>query len=219
MNSGRYPTEILMRTRNVSLLGLLAIVSCFAIGISHVITSIRLVRANDELTGLRQRLELIDVDDTDQIAARRLPTSEQFVNRWAVRLPDPKNKRLYANWGTAPLTELCDLDAAGLRTFDLAPNSDTHETFVQMRFVRNPNDPKWGSVVIEIDGSTSHITVNPEIVSLLVGNVPTKTISVSDSPTIRSSTSPLTLYSVESTSGDETALCLWIDSAERQDGG
>ncbi|TWT30521.1 hypothetical protein KOR42_54600 [Thalassoglobus neptunius] len=208
-----------MRTRNISLLGLLAIVTCFAIGISHVITSIRLARANAELTSLRQRLELIDVDDTDQIAARRLPTSEQFLNRWVVRLPDPKEKRLYANWGTAPLTELCNLNAAGLRTFGLAPNPDTHETFVQMRFVLNPNDPNWGSVVIEIDGKISHITVNPEIVSLLMGETPAKTISVSDSPTIRSSTSPLTLYSVESTSGDGAALCLWIDGVEPQDGG
>ncbi len=208
-----------MRRHNISLLGLLAIVTCFAIGISHVITSLRLARSNAELAALRKRLELIDVDDTNQIAARRLPTSEQFVHRWTVRLPNPKEKRLYANWGTTSLGDLCDPNASGLHAFDLAPNPDTHETFVQLRFVRNPNDPSWGSVVIEIDGKTSHITVNPEVVSLLMGDTPKRITSVSNSPTIRSAMEPLTLYSVESTSGVTNALCLWIDNAKPPGGG
>lgn len=208
-----------MRNLKVSLLGLLAIVTCFAISISHVITSVRLARSNSELTALRKRLELIDVPNTNQIAARRLPTSEEFVNRWAIRLPNPREKRLYANWGTASLTEVCDLNAPGLRSFDLAPDPDTHEMFVQLRFLRNPNDPNWGSVVIDIDGKTAHITVNPQIVSLLMGDGPTTTISVSDSATIRASTSTLTLYSVESSTGGGPSLCLWIDNAEPGDGG
>ncbi len=203
----------------MSLLGLLAILTCFAIGISHVITSFRLARSNAELTTLRDRLALIDVDDTDQIAARRLPTSEQFVSRWAVRLPNPKEKLLYANWGMAPLDDLRDLDASGLRTFDLAPDPNTHETFVQIQFARNPNDPNWGSVVIEIDGKTSDMTVNPEILALLMGETPSRTFTVSDSPTVRASTSSLKLYSVESTAGDDVSFCIWIDNAQPQDDG
>lgn len=208
-----------MRNFKVSLLGLLLIVSCFAIGISHIITSFQLERSNTELAALRKRLELIDVQDTHQIAARRLPTSQEFVNRWAVRLPNPKEKRLYANWGTVPLAELCHLKASGLRSFELVPDPDTHETFVQLRFARNPNDTNWGSVVIDIDGKTSHITVNPKITSLLMGDTPAKSISISDSPTIRAAASALTLYSMESSTGDVTSFCLWIDAIEPMDSG
>lgn len=210
---------MLSRLRKISLLGLLAIVTCFAIGISHAITSYRLARANAELTTLRERLDLIDVDDTDQIAARRLPTSEQFVRRWVVRLPNPKDKLLCANWGMAPLDDLRDPDASGLRTFDLDPDPNTHETFVQIRFVRNSNDPNWGSVVIEIDGKTSDITVNPEILALLMGDTPSRTFTVSDSPAVRASTSSLRLYSVESTAGDDVSFCIWIDNAQPQGDG
>ncbi|MCA9211592.1 MAG: hypothetical protein KDB27_00885 [Planctomycetales bacterium] len=206
---------MLMQTRNISLIGLLAIVTCFAIGISHFITSMRLARTDAELRALRERFELINVDDPDQIAARRLPTSEQFVNRWAVRLPNHETKRLYLNWGSKTVNTLQDVHAPDVREFTLEPEPDTRETFVQMRFARNPNDPTWGSVVIEIDGTASHCTVNPKIVSLLMGDQPKRTSSVSDSPTIHSPTAPLTLYSVESTSGDTAGLCLWIDNAKK----
>jgi hypothetical protein len=74
-----------MRVRNVSLLGLLAIIACVALGISHVITSVRLARVNSELSTLRKRLELIGVADTEHIAARQLPSSNQHTLRSAGR--------------------------------------------------------------------------------------------------------------------------------------
>ena len=70
-----------MRIRNISLLGLLAIVSCAAIAISIVITSFGLSGTDRELASLRQRLELIPVNDPEQIAARRLPSSDEYVHR------------------------------------------------------------------------------------------------------------------------------------------
>lgn len=208
-----------MRTRNISLLGLLAIVTCVAIGISHVITSIRLARVNSELSALRRRLELIDVADTDQIAARRLPSADQHTHRWVVRVPNATSKRLYANWGAAPLRDLRDVDASGVRVFRLVPDTDTLESFVALRFKRNPRDRAWGAVVIEIDGKVSDITINPELTSLVIGDTPSKTTTVADSPTIRAASSTITLFASESTSVPKVAFCLWLGAPTAPDGG
>ena len=209
-----------MKKLNLSLLGLFAITTCVVIGASHVITSMQLARTKAELSVLRDRLDLIDVKDTQLIAARRLPTSQQFTNRWVIRIPTPEGKRVYANWGKGTLDELCAPNPIGrLRTFDIKPNTETHETFVEMRLVRNSNDPKWGSVIIELDGAASDMTVEPKIFSVLTGETANRVITVTDSPTARSPKSSLKLYSVESTSGPPIAFCLWIDDVRPSEGG
>lgn len=104
-----------MRIHHISLLGLLAMMTCAALGVSHVITSYRLWRANAELAALRQRLELISVDDTHLIAARRLPSSDPNVQRWAVRFPGTSSKCLYANWGSKPLSDIRDTHSKSTR--------------------------------------------------------------------------------------------------------
>ena len=85
-----------MRKTNISLLGFLAVVACVAIGISHALTTFQLYRANTELyradtelATLHQRLDLIPVDDSSHVAARRrlntfasslVPRFRRFMN-------------------------------------------------------------------------------------------------------------------------------------------
>jgi len=95
-----------MRIHNVSLIGLLAMMTCAALGVSHVITSNRLWRANTELAILRQRLELIPVENAHYIAARQLPSSDPHVRRWSVRVPADNSKVLYAIWGMKSISDL-----------------------------------------------------------------------------------------------------------------
>jgi hypothetical protein len=208
-----------MRVRNISLFGLLAFVTCAAIGISHAITSLRLVRANAELAALRKRLELIEVKDTDHIAARRLPSAEKNVHRWAIRLPDAKSKLLYANWGSSQLSGIRDITAKSARVFELDVDSDTHEATIAIRANRNPNDPKWGTLHVEHGGGSSVIAIDPQTTSLLMGDMPSRSEAIGDSPTTRTAASPITLFAIESTGDPKFAFCLWLDKRNEPDGG
>lgn len=206
-----------MQTRNISLLGLLAFATCAAIGISHVITSLRLARANAELAALRQRLELIEVKDTDRIAARRLPSTEENVHRWAIRLPDSKSKRLYANWG-AQLTGIRDIHAKSVSVFKLEVDPDTLEATIVIRAKRNPIDPKWGSLEVEHGNDVSIIAIDPQTTSLLMGDVPSSSEGIGDSPVTRAAASPMTLIETESNGDPKIAFCLWLDEPNGPDG-
>ncbi len=207
-----------MRNQNISLLGLLAIVACAAIGVSHAITSFRLSRANNELATLRQRLELIPVADPDLIAARRLPSTDENIHRWAVRLPNANSKVLYANWGSSPTSDLQDIKAKSVRMFQLAPDPATREALIQFTVSRNPNDPKWGSLKIET-GDVSIIAIGPEITSLLMGKTPCRSEAIGDTAVTRPASSPITLFTTESNSSPKTAFCLWMDQPPPPDGG
>lgn len=208
-----------MRIRNFSLLGLLTIVACAGIGASHVITSIQLSRANKELAALRKRLELIPVDSADQIAARRLPSSDENVRRWAVRLPQASSKVLYANWGTSSLADIRDINSSSTRVFRLVPDPATQEAAILFRVERNPNDLKWGVLKIEAGNSTSVIAINPEITSLLMGETPCQSEAIGDIPVTRLAVSPITLFATESSGNPKSAFCLWLDQSPRPDGG
>ena len=207
-----------MRNQNISLLGLLAIVACAAIGVSHAITSFRLSRVNNELATLRQRLELIPVADPDFIAARRLPSTDENIHRWAVRLPNTNSKVLYANWGSSPTSDLQDIKAKSARIFQLAPDLATREAMIRFTVSRNPNDPQWGSLKIE-SGDVSIIAIGPEVTSLLMGDTPCRSEAIGDNATTRPASSPITLFAAESSSNPKTAFCLWIDQPPPPDGG
>lgn len=88
-----------------------------------------------------------------------------------------------------------------------------------MRFVRNPADPAWGAVHIEIGGKLRDSTINPDITSLVMGDTPSRTTSVGDSPTIRGSAASITLFASGSTSNPKVAICLWLDGLSTSDGG
>lgn len=202
-----------MRIQNISLLGLLAMMTCAAIGVSHAITSYRLRRANAELATLRQRLELISVVDTHLIAARRLPSSDPNVQRWTVRVPSTNSKCLYANWGSKPLSDIRDLHSKSIHLFQLAPDPSTHETAIVVRVERNPGDSKRGTVTFEIGTGTSVIAIDHDITSLLMGEVPCSSSSIGDSPTTRPTDSLITLLEIESNQNPKSAFCLWLDQS------
>lgn len=206
-----------MRLRHLSLLGLFAIMTCAAIGASHVVTSLRLERANAELAALRKRLELMEVSEPDQVAARRLPSAEKNVRRWAIRLPDAKSKRLYANWGPAQLAEIRDITAKSARVFELVVDSDTHEATIELRADRNADDPKRGVLRVEHGGGASIIAIDAPTTSLLMGDAPSSSEAIGDSPTIRSAASPITLFATEATGEPKVSFCLWIDRRNRSD--
>ena len=208
-----------MRIQNISLLGLLAIVACAAIGVSHTITSLRLWRANAELALLRQRLELLSVNDTDQIAARRLPSSDPNVQRWAVRIPDASSNLLYVNWGAIPLSEIRDIHSKSTRAFQLAPDPSTHESVIVVRAERNANDPERGLLKIETGGNVSVIVIPPETTSLLMGDLARMSEAIGDTPVARLATSSITLFATESNGTPKSAFCLWLDTPRKPDGG
>jgi len=214
----RYPTKI-MRFRQISLLGLLSIAACVAIAISHVITSLRLSRANAELAGLRQRLELIQVDDTTQIAVRRLPSSDEHVRRWAIRVPGGESRVLAANWGASPLADVQDIEAKSVRTFKLDLDPATNEEMVLFRVQRNENDPAWGILKFHIGGNHSTIAISPEITALLMGETPARSEAVGDKPVARSLNSSITLYGIEATGTEKSSFCLWLAQLPPPDGG
>ncbi len=200
-----------MRIKQISLLGLLAITTCAALSISHGITSYRLWRANTELTTLRQRLELIPVEDPRQIAARQLPSSDPHVRRWAVRIPSAGSKVLYANWGTKPLAEIRDLHANTTHAFSLVPNTSTHEATIVLRVETNPTDPKHGTVTFEVGDSKSAVAIDQEITSLLTGETACSSASIGEKPSLRPADSPMTLLEIESNQTPKIGFCLWLD--------
>lgn len=205
-----------MRIKQISLLGLLAIMTCAALGVSHVITSYRLWRANTELATLRQRLELIPVEDTRQIAARQLPSSDPHVRRWTVRVPNAGSKLLYANWGTKPLAEIRDLHASSTQAFRLVPDPSTLEETIVFRVEPNPTNPKHGEVTFEVGARKSVVAIDQEITSLLTGETPCSTASIGEKPSIRPADSPMTLLEIESNQTPKIGFRLWLDQPASQ---
>lgn len=203
-----------MRLHNISLLGMIAIVTCAAIGISHVITSIRLSRVSAELAALRTRLELIPVEDTDCIAARRLPSTDENVQKWAIRVPKMASIVLYANWGPTLLKDVRDPNARNVRTFKLSPDVVTHESTVTLRVERNLHDSKWGVIRIEHSGNSSSIAIDQTTTSLLTGSTPHWSEAIGDSPATRPLQSSITLFGIESTTSPTASFCLWLEGSQ-----
>lgn len=200
-----------MKNRSISLLTLLAWVAFSALATSHAITAWRLVRANRELAALRNRLELIPVNDPELIGARRLPSTDKNVRRWAVRLTDAKSQVLHVSWGSAPLAEIRGPQGDSVRRFPLNPDPATHEAAIEITVQRNTTDPRWGAITIDT-GDKSIIAINPEITSLLMGEVPSNAEAVGDLPIIATAISPITLWAVEANGNPKVAFCLWIGS-------
>ncbi len=200
-----------MRIHNISLIGLLAMMTCAGLGVSHVITSYRLWRANAELAHLRQRLELISVEDTHQIAARRLPSTDPNVRRWTVRIPDVNSKRLYASWGSKPLADIRDIQSTTVRAFQIVSDPTTHESMIVLRVERNPHEVKRGTITLETGTGKSVIAIDHEITSLLMGEIPCSSKAIGDKPTIRPADSPIILLEIESNQNPKSAFCLWLD--------
>jgi hypothetical protein len=205
-----------MRIKQISLLGLLAITTCVALSISHSITSYRLWHANKELTTLRQRLELIPIEDVRQIAARQLPSSDPRVRRWAVRIPITGSKVLYANWGTIPLAEIRDLRANSTHAFSLVPDPSTHEATIVLRVETNATNPKHGTVTFEVGDSKSVVAIDQEITSLLTGETACSSASIGEKPALRPADSPMTLLEIESNQTPKIGFCLWLDQPVTQ---
>ncbi len=207
----------IMRTQNISLLGLLAMVACAAIGISHAITSFRLSSATAELTALRQRLELLPVESPDLVVLRQLPSTDDNTRRWAVRIPENATKILYANWGSSSLSEIQDVNHDSTKTFQLTPDPITREAMVRFTVQRNPKDPKWGALTIE-SGDVSVIAIDAKITSLLMGETPSRSEAVGDKAVTRLASSPITIFATDSSSNPKAAFCLWLDAPQPDDG-
>lgn len=205
-----------MRIKQISLLGLLAITTCAALGISHIITSYRLWRANTELTILRQRLELIPVEDPRQIAARQLPSPDPHVRRWSVRVPNAGSQVLYANWGTKPLAEIRDLHASSTHAFTLVPDPSTHEATIVLRVEMNPTSPQNSTVTFEVGDSKSVFAIDQEVTSLLTGETACSSSSIGEKPSLRPADSPMTLLEIESNQTPKIGFCLWLDQPAAQ---
>src|SRR5688500_3942876 len=76
------------------------LVSAFgALVLSHVITSQRLRRTEDELIELRKEAGYLTIDDDARIHAVRLPTLEALEWRWRLYLPPGRSYGLYALCG------------------------------------------------------------------------------------------------------------------------
>ncbi len=207
-----------MRIWNVSLIGILAIVACAALGLSHAITSFRLSRANTELAALRQRLELIPVEDPDFIAARQLPSTDENTHRWAVRIPGSATKVLCANWGSSRLSEMQDVNHGSTRIFKLETDPTTRETTIRLTIQRNPSAPKWGSITIDT-GDVTMVAISPELTSLLMGETPSKSEAIGDNAVTRLASSPITIFATESSGNPQASFCLWLDDPPPPDDG
>ena len=197
--------------RNISLRELLVCVTCFAIGSSHVVTSLRLSRANAELAALRQRLELIPVDDTNHLAARRLPSSDKQTRLWTIRVPSTVEKQLYVNWGSGSIADIRDRSSPTARTFPLRPDPATHETSIAFHVERNEAAPSRGTLKIELSGNTQIIAINAELASLLLGETASGSEEIGDKPVARHASSAVTLFATEATGGPPVSFCLWLD--------
>lgn len=197
--------------RNLSLLGLLAWVTCFALGTSHVITSLRLSRANAELGSLRRRLELISVEDTNQIAARRLPSSDNQTKRWVIRIPNAMEKRVYANWGSSSITELRDIKSRTTHAFPLKTDPVTHEASLALHVERSGTDQKVGTLKIEVAGNTTMIAIDADLAALLLRETACSSEEIGDKPVTRNASSAITLFATETTGNSPLSFCLWLD--------
>ncbi|MFO0818491.1 MAG: hypothetical protein U1A77_11155 [Pirellulales bacterium] len=197
--------------RNVSLRELLVCVTCFAIGSSHVITSLRLSRANAELAALRQRLELIPVDDTNHLAARRLPSSDKQTKRWTIRIPSTVEKQLYVNWGSGSIAAIRDPRSPTVRSFPLKPDPATHETSIAIRVELNEAAPSRGTLKIELPGNTQIIAIDAELASLLLGRTASGSEEIGDKPVVRQASSAITLFATEAKGGSPFSFCIWLD--------
>ncbi len=139
-----------MRLKNVSLIGLFAIVACAAMAISHVITSLRLSRANEELTSLRHRLALTDVPDTNLVAARSLPSASPNAFGWAVRVPAGIDYKLRIGIGDVSPNGLPLSESATSQSIDLVPDRDTHEAYVA--FTVAEGERGYGAIHVDAGG-------------------------------------------------------------------
>ena len=203
---------------NISLRELLVFLTCFAIGISHALTSFRLTRANAELGSLRQRLELIHVDDTNQIAARRLPSSDKHTRRWVIRIPDTVEKQLYANWGSSAISAIRDTTSRTTHAFQLKADPATREASISLRVERDETAPNRGTLKIEAGGNTSVITIDAELASLLIGETACSSEEIGDKPVTRHASSAITLFAAETTGNSPISFCLWLDKSPTSDG-
>jgi hypothetical protein len=197
--------------RRMSVRELLLCVTCFAIGNSHVITSFKLSRANAELGSLRQRLELIHVDNTNQIAARRLPSSDKHTRRWAIRIPNTVEKQLYANWGPSAISEIRDITSPTTHAFQLTTEPATQEALLALRVERNEVAPNRATLKIEVAGNTTIITIDAELASLLIGEKACSSEEIGDKAVTRAASSAITLFATETTGNSSVSFCLWLD--------
>jgi hypothetical protein len=200
-----------MQIQKISLVGLIAIITCVALGISHTLTSLRLLRANIELLALRKRLEMIPVNDPDQIAARRLPSSDNHVRRWAIRVPPNVAKTLYANWGESALTNIQNTDSKSAHKFQLKPDPATNESLISLRVERNGADPARGTLKIESGENVSIIAIDSKTTSLLMGEIPCRSEAVGDNAVVRSAGSPVILFATEATENNSASFSLWLE--------
>ena len=201
----------IMQIQKISLVGLIAIVTCVALGISHARTSLRLLRANVELLALRKRLEIIPVDDRDQVAARRLPSTDNHVRRWAIRVPPNVTKTLYANWGDSALANIQKTDSKTVRKFQLNPDPATNQSLISLRVERNGVDPQRGALKIETGENVSIIAIDSATTSLLMGEIPCRSEAVGDNPVLRTANGPVILFATESTENTSAVFSLWLE--------
>ena len=188
-----------MKFQQISLLSLLAIVAGVAVSISHVFTSVRLSRANVELAALRQRLELLPVDDTAPIAIRRLPSTDQYVHRWAIRVPRDEPFILAANWGDLALADVCNIESPTVQTFKLDLDPATNEGTVVFRVLADDEDPSPGVLRFEVGDKHSTFKIPPTITALWMGEASVRSESVGDGVATRSLMSPIQIFGIEAT--------------------
>ena len=94
-----------MRKPQLSLASILLLTTLVALAISHVITSQKLVRVQNEMNALFVELRPFGSQTGDRMFARLLPTqSPQMLWRWKIQLPEKGMYRLRSLIGDAPAT-------------------------------------------------------------------------------------------------------------------
>ncbi len=121
------------------------------------------------------------------------------------------------NWGSSQLLDIQNIKKNSVHIFQLTPDPVTREAAIEFSVQGNPNDPQKGTLKI-VTGDVSIISISPEIVSLLMGNVPCSSEAVGDVAVTRASSSPIMLFAMESSGTPKTAFCLWLDDPPQSDG-
>ena len=94
-----------MRKPRLSLASILLLTTIVALAVSHVITSQKLVRVQNEMNALLVDLRPFGSQTDDRMFARILPTqSPQMLWRWKIQLPKKGRYRLRSLIGDVPAT-------------------------------------------------------------------------------------------------------------------
>ena len=94
-----------MRKPRLSLASILLLTTIVALAVSHVITSQKLVRVQNEMNALLVDLRPFGSQTDDRMFARILPTqSPQMLWRWKIQLPEKGRYRLRSLIGDVPAT-------------------------------------------------------------------------------------------------------------------